>query len=1149
MYLLPIAWGLTWRAVNGRGRAAYALAALAVGVTVAMHFIVGYLALLSIGVFVIVVWRGLPRRIGRGMVVFTGAALIASWVVVPLLADANFSVSSQFNQNTFWLNSYGAPQVLGWLFSGQIFDYGRLPIVSLLVALGTVVCLVRARRDARARALLGLMTVSLLLFCGRDTFGLILNLLPGSSDLLLHRFIMGVHLAGDLLAGVGLAWAGGLVIRLVRTWRPRIGLLPITAGLIAAAVLITLPAWLDRAAYESNNAANISLQIANDQTDGVALNVLLDEIKARGGGRTYAGLPGNWGKQYQVGQVPVYEYLADHDVDEVGFTLRTSSLVTDNEAYFNEADPAQYQLYGIRYVLTPSGMTPPVAATFLASSGRHRLWQVANTGYLQVVDTVGTIAADRSDMANQMQPFLQSAEFHQGQLATVAFAGAAAAPSTLSVASAPTTPPGTSTDALIQAQDGFFAGQVVANRTAAVLLKATYDPRWSVTVDGSRATPYMVVPGFVAVTVGPGQHSVVFQYVPYPHYGLLLAIGALTLLALALVPWLWRRWDLAHAGRASFRTVWRRAPSVGEVAKPRRAERTAPGGGARPRTAPLRRIARGLGSSPLLARVLAGARRPRLRTARLLPALPYVVAAAVATSAVLALQVHDRAPLVWDEAVRVSQGWGLTTDLQNGDLAGAWQWVNQQTFYPFLNPMFHGLLMWAGADPVTAAWIPSLIAWALTGVAVAGLIREMGGTRPMMWAGAVVFWLVPLSAGYAASAYTEPVGALGFTVMAFLLVRLLRSPGIRTAALLALVVAALSWLKWDYGILAVAVLVVSTLLATWSPSALRSVRAHQLALLGALGLMALLLKQNFGGKLQGLANVGVASAYPGSLDPLYFPRAFFTSYGISPWLGVAIVLGAGFTVTLWRARPLVRPALVLVVAGYLLYTGGNNLQVRFLQTYLPALIALGIIGLDAARAPLKRRFATRLSRLPAIALPVAAALAAVAVVVPQAIALTGRVYFLAPDPVAADAQALFGSSLATGSPVGVAYVAATNEVSAESIRLAAEQLTGIAAPPVEYVYQADPASQASNFLAVMGRHQGGELFAVRILPGSHLDTVDYHLYGDLRIQSDDAYFAFAQRMEASGCLKPVTRQSLENGSTVLVIWQIPSSVDLSRCGV
>jgi hypothetical protein len=549
MFLLPLAWGFSWRAVHGTGRGKYAIAALVVGLTIAMHFLTGYFALLSIGVFVIVIWRGLLPRIGRAALVFAGATLIGSWVVVPLITGAAYFNLSEFNQNTFWLNSWGAPKVLGWLITGQVFDAGRFPIVSLLVAVGTLVCAFRFRTDARARALLGLMALSLVLFSGRPTFGFILNLLPGSSDLLLHRYLMGVQLSGLLIAGVGLAWAGESVLKLVRTWRPRVRLAPIAVGLVAAAVLVTLPAWLDRAAYAASNSASIAAQVESDQTDGAALDVLIHDINASGAGRTYAGLPSNWGAQYEIGQVPVYEYLADDSVDEVGFLLRTPSLVADNEAYFNQSDPEQYQLYNVRYILMPDGMQPPVPATLIASSGRHRLWQVATSGYVQVVDTSGIIEANRADMATQIQPFLRSTTFAQGALATIAFNGAEAAQPTLQISATINNPPGTSADVVVDGKDGRFAADVTANRSAAVVLKATYDPNWRVTVDGRTATPYMVVPGFVAVTVGAGQHRVVFQYAAYAHYPLLLGIGVLTFLGLALTPWLWRRFGSPRVAR------------------------------------------------------------------------------------------------------------------------------------------------------------------------------------------------------------------------------------------------------------------------------------------------------------------------------------------------------------------------------------------------------------------------------------------------------------------------------------------------------------------------------------------------------------------------------------------------------------------------
>jgi uncharacterized membrane protein YfhO len=71
-----------------------------------------------------------------------------------------------------------------------------------------------------------------------------------------------------------------------------------------------------------------------------------------------------------------------------------------------------------------------------------------------------------------------------------------------------------------------------------VLLKATYDPRWSATVDGVDVATAMVAPSFVGVPIPAGRHSIVFEYQPYPYYWLLIAIGLLTQLALVVG---WRR--------------------------------------------------------------------------------------------------------------------------------------------------------------------------------------------------------------------------------------------------------------------------------------------------------------------------------------------------------------------------------------------------------------------------------------------------------------------------------------------------------------------------------------------------------------------------------------------------------------------------------
>src|ERR1700680_686741 len=105
------------------------------------------------------------------------------------------------------------------------------------------------------------MALSLVLFSGRPTFGFILDLLPGNTDLFLSRYMMGIQLAGDMLAGVGVAWVGERVVMLVWTWRPRIPPDPVVAGLMGAAVLVTLPGWADRAAYAASDSVSVSLQV------------------------------------------------------------------------------------------------------------------------------------------------------------------------------------------------------------------------------------------------------------------------------------------------------------------------------------------------------------------------------------------------------------------------------------------------------------------------------------------------------------------------------------------------------------------------------------------------------------------------------------------------------------------------------------------------------------------------------------------------------------------------------------------------------------------------------------------------------------------------------------------------------------------------
>jgi hypothetical protein len=193
-------------------------------------------------------------------------------------------------------------------------------------------------------------------------------------------------------------------------------------------------------------------------------------------------------------------------------------------------------MFNVRYVILPPDRRPAVRATLLARAGQFRLWRVATSGYFQVVDRAPAVAADRTDLRQAVLPFMKSDLASRSVYPGVTFAGGAEPAPTFAGATPPSGKPGRVRAQTATAQDGVFEATVQASRPAVALLKASYDPRWTVTVDGLPAKPTMMAPSLVGVEVPIGRHEVRFRYKPYSHYPLLLAIGALTLFGLILVP-------------------------------------------------------------------------------------------------------------------------------------------------------------------------------------------------------------------------------------------------------------------------------------------------------------------------------------------------------------------------------------------------------------------------------------------------------------------------------------------------------------------------------------------------------------------------------------------------------------------------------------
>jgi hypothetical protein len=533
-WTLPLAWGYSWRAVrDGRG---YLRAVLLVALTVALHFETGYLALSVLIIWPLVAGRPLIARLRRAAVLLGGSLLAAAWVIVPLLAQREWAAVNEPFQGTALVNGYGAHRVLDWLVTGQLLDHGRLPVVTVLAALGFGLAWLAWTTDADARALLVALGVCLLLASGRTTLGSLADLIPGSADLFFRRFTMGVQLAALLLAGRGAAWlaAGGVRLLTARVPRWPPGLSP--AAVLVAAIAVLAPAWLQLGADDRHDDAAIAAQRHADDTQGTKLDRLVAVIEHDGSGRTYAGMPSNWGQDFTVAAVPVFKYLESRDVDEVGYTLRTASLMTDPEYHFDDHNPSDYRLFAIRYLILPTGSTPPVPAQLTLRAGPYSLWTIDGAGYIQTGQIVGEISANRTDIGTRTLPVLHSDLAQHERYVQVWFDQAGSGVPARSWRSSTVPPPRRSAGTVVARADRLTAGRAAAtvtmHRRGVVVLSASFDPGWTATVDGRLQPTEMVAPAMVATTVQAGTHRVVFHYAGFRGYSLLFGISAATLLTL-----------------------------------------------------------------------------------------------------------------------------------------------------------------------------------------------------------------------------------------------------------------------------------------------------------------------------------------------------------------------------------------------------------------------------------------------------------------------------------------------------------------------------------------------------------------------------------------------------------------------------------------
>ncbi len=134
-HFLLITLGLAFRSIRRGGQ--LVLTGAMLGLTFLAHLIYGYMGALSICLLALIPDAEVKRvvRIRRLLLVGAVALLLAAFQLAPLLLDGSNINHSRWEAAWKW-DSFGAWQVLQWLFTGALLDYGRLPVLTVLAFAG-----------------------------------------------------------------------------------------------------------------------------------------------------------------------------------------------------------------------------------------------------------------------------------------------------------------------------------------------------------------------------------------------------------------------------------------------------------------------------------------------------------------------------------------------------------------------------------------------------------------------------------------------------------------------------------------------------------------------------------------------------------------------------------------------------------------------------------------------------------------------------------------------------------------------------------------------------------------------------------------------------------------------------------------------------
>jgi hypothetical protein len=535
----------------------------------------------------------LVNRVFRlGILACVSLFFLSYWVLPTLLGNDYHNISVW---DPVWkFDSYGWKETVIRFFNGDLLDFGRFPVLTLLTLAGIFAApflyikeQIYNLRDKTGKlrnepssitenrpsyfAFSLLFIFWMMMYFGRTTWGKLIDLIPGMTEYHLSRFIVSIHAISMFLIPIGLWWlsrfSAGLIRRFFITKKQAenspvpLWLCFIFLGIFLA---LSLPPVYRQTAYYNELNDRLIIQ-ANGNAEKVRndINALEKVLHTLPSGRIFAGRGGGWGKDFRIAETEMFMHLSTFGFNTVLWLPETWSPNSDTEQYFSEDQIKDYDLFNIRYVVAPPTQT---TQPFWKEKTRGQNWvlyDVDTTGYFTLGTRSMVVVADKQSYINLSRLWIQSKiptqKLYPELVIGKTWTSDRFKIPTIRMIDEVTYLTAQNTRQNIFAINPLYAGdapsasmigpeQVTDDmifktvvkvdqgcRECLIILKQTYHPNWRATVDGKPVKPIIVFPFYVAVPLNTsGTHEIAVWYQPSDLKVVLMVLGLLGGLAVII---------------------------------------------------------------------------------------------------------------------------------------------------------------------------------------------------------------------------------------------------------------------------------------------------------------------------------------------------------------------------------------------------------------------------------------------------------------------------------------------------------------------------------------------------------------------------------------------------------------------------------------